>query len=155
MSGLSILLVIVLIVLGVLAWDTYQSNGKVVAYTLLGVDDAIDEAITFFVPGGWKVEQEAEGFVFMRSGASGCTSLLLLVIFFPLGLVYLFTDWGRGSVKATAWQNNEESTGVELDWNNAGIRGAVKRLAEWYECQDEPDDRPPVRKRRRYQRRSL
>ncbi len=141
MELVAVLVVVGLAGLGLLAWNTYQSNGRIVTVTSLTRKEVSEEAISFFVPGGWKVEERGRDFVFMRRGVSGCTALFFLVIFFPLGLVYLFTDWGRGRLTVSFWDNDEGTTDVELDWRNAGIRGSAIRLANWLEEQDEENGR--------------
>ena len=89
-----------------------------------------DSLISYFVPDGWKLEHRAKDFLILKRGANGCTGLIWLVIFLPLGLVYLLTDWGRGKLTARFWRSGGGATQVELRWNNAAIRRQIGRVLE-------------------------
>ena len=140
---MELIVYLILIGVGVLAlfvWNNYQSNGRIVTATSLTRREVVEEAIRYFAPGGWKVEERGRDFVLMRRGPSGCGALLFLVLFFPLGLVYLFTDWGKGTLTVNCSENDEGGTDVQFDWKNAGKRGSVMRLAKWFEQQDDDGD---------------
>lgn len=127
---------IVVVVAGLLAlavWSWYASTGRAAGVTSLSADEFTDEVESCFVPDGWKLEHRARDFLIFQRGASGCTGLVLLVVFLPLGLVYLLTDWGRGKLVVSFRENDGRGTEFQFDWNNAAIRGHVRRLVDWLE----------------------
>jgi hypothetical protein len=63
----------------------------------------------------------------------GC---LLLILFFPVGLVYLLTDWWAGEITVQAQKNDEGLTDVEIKWLNAS-RGDIKNIVRWLEEEGE------------------
>lgn len=140
MSTALVIVFIVLIVILPLLWYAYQSGGRISDVTALAPREVADEVTRFFVLTGWKLEERGKDFLFMRRGASGSTGCLLLLLFFPLGLAYLLTDWGQGKLTISYWKNDEGDTEVEFDWSNAAIRGRIGRFVEWLEEQDEDDE---------------
>jgi hypothetical protein len=69
-----------------------------------------------------------QGLVTMRRGVGGLSALVLMIIFFPLGLVYLLTDWGRPRLMVTARPRDGGGCDVELRWRNAPIRRHVAEV---------------------------
>ena len=109
-------------------YGAYQSNGSVQAETSWSQREVIDSAIEYFAVDGWDVQDRTAGLVTMRRGVSGCSALLLLIIFFPLGLVYLLTDWGRPRLTVTARPRDGGGCDVELRWRNAPVRRQVAEV---------------------------
>jgi hypothetical protein len=125
------------VVLSPLIWISYQSSGSLRAVTSLSPAEALDQVVDFFALGDWVVEHKAHDFVLLKRSPSGVIGCLLLVLFLPVGLAYLLTDWGTGKAGVRVWENDEGATDVEIAWRNATIRGHVAKALCWLEEQHE------------------
>lgn len=108
----------------------YQSSGRAETTATWTQRDIVDSLIEYFAVDGWDVAQHTAGLVVMRRGVSGCSALALLIVFLPLGLAYLFTDWGRPRVTATVRPLPGGGCQVELQWRNAPVRRQVAAIVE-------------------------
>ena len=138
-TGIAIL--VVLLIAGLLispfVWILYQSSGSLRAVTSLSPGAVLDEIVDFFAVNDWTVQHKARDFVLLKKSPSGVTGCLLLVLFLPVGLAYLLTDWGTGKTTVRVWENDQGATEVEIAWRNAEIRGQVADAVRWLEEQDE------------------
>ena len=136
-----LIILLVLLVAGLLIspliWIYYQSSGSLHAVTSLSRLEVLDELVDFFALNDWTVQHKARDFVLLKKRPSGATGCLLLVLFLPIGLAYLLTDWGTGKTTVRVWENDEGATEVEIGWRNAEIRGQVAETVRWLEKQDE------------------
>lgn len=122
----------VLLLIGLaMIWSLLQSSGTLVVVTNFTADEVANGVESAFVPGGWDVRYRGADFMTLQSGPNGCTGLLLLVIFLPLGLIYLLTDWGRGKLTVRYVERKAHETEVEFAWSNVSIRGPVQDFAAW------------------------
>ena len=141
----AVVLVVVVVVAVVIfvVWprSRYQS-GTVATTTSWTFREVADSLISYFVPDGWQVEHRGEDLLILKQGATGCAALVWLVVFFPLGLVYLLTDWSRGKLTARFWKNRDGVTEVELCWSNALIRRQIGRVLEGLAKEEETHHRP-------------
>lgn len=127
-----IVLFAVLLVIGLaMIWSLPQSSGSLVVVTGLTPDEVADGVESAFVPGGWDVRYRGADFMTLQSGPSGCSALILLIIFLPLGLIYLLTDWGRGKLTVRYEERKAGETEVQLSWSNASIKAHVQSFAQW------------------------
>jgi hypothetical protein len=136
--------IVILIVLGIAAllisaliWIFYQSSGSLHAVTSLSPSEVLDEVVDYFALSDWVVQHKARDFVLLKKAPSGVAGCLLLVLFLPVGLAYLLTDWGTGKTNVRVRETDEGATEVEIGWRNAGIRGQVAEAIRWLENQDE------------------
>jgi hypothetical protein len=133
-AGIAILLL--LLVAGLLIWILYQSSGSLHAVTNLSPGAVLDEVVDLFAVNDWTVQHKARDFVVLKKSPSGVAGCLLLVLFFPVGLAYLLTDWGTGKTTIRVWENNQGATKVEIVWQNAGIRRQVEEAIHWLKEQE-------------------
>jgi hypothetical protein len=136
--------IVILIVLGIAAllisaliWIFYQSSGSLHAVTSLSPSEVLDEVVDYLALSDWVVQHKARDFVLLKKGPSGVAGCLLLVLFLPVGLAYLLTDWGTGKTNVRVRETDEGATEVEIGWRNAGIRGQLAEAIRWLENQDE------------------
>jgi len=108
------------------------SNGTLTVKTPLLPDEVLDILSRHFVKQSWTVQHRDRHFVALKSPPNVGTGCLLCLLFLPLGLVYLLTDWSRGRLAATAL-DSKTMTEVEMEWRNVGIRGQIERFAVWLE----------------------
>jgi hypothetical protein len=113
---------------------TFQSSGEIATTTDLDPEDAIDNGIKAFVADGWETQEDRGNFAILKKGPGGGTGCLLLFLFFPIGLAYLLTDWGRGRLTIRAAEG-EDKTHVLIQWHNTGIRSEVEDFVHWLESQ--------------------
>lgn len=124
---LGILIVGILVILAVaLVWMAYLSNGRITGETPLGSDEFIEELESYLVPSGWRQGHRSKDLLLMEKGPSGCMGLLLLVVFLPLGLVYLLTDWGRAKVAVSLRPASRGATEFQIDWRGTAIRQELR-----------------------------
>lgn len=142
MADIAILVMVLVVVLLVAVflislpmWIVRQSSGSLSAVTNLSRREVLDELVQFFVLDDWIVQHKAGDFVVLQKKASGATGCLLLLLFFPLGLAYLLTDWGTGKTTIRVWEGDDVTTDVEIEWRNAPIRGPVEQAVRWLEKQ--------------------
>jgi hypothetical protein len=138
-GALVLLLVLVAIPIAAAIWLAYLSNGTSTAVTILSPDEVLDATIDTFVPADWRVAHRTNALLVLERPASGCAGLFLLLVFFPLGLVYLLTPWGRGKLTLQCWPLEDEETDVQLRWSSAAIRSDAKRFLEWLETEEEEE----------------
>lgn len=132
---LAILVVVIIaaIFVGIFAavvWPGYLLSGRISVQTNWSPREVGDSLESYFVPSGWQVRHRASDFLVLGRGPSGCSALLYLVIFFPVGLVYLLTDWGRARLAARFSRDEGAKTQVELEWRNAAIRREISKILE-------------------------
>ncbi|MCJ7510182.1 MAG: hypothetical protein MUP14_04740 [Dehalococcoidia bacterium] len=131
-----IVILLLLLVAGLLIWILYQSSGLLRAVTYLSPTGVLDEVVDLFAVNDWTVQHKARDFVVLKKSPSGVAGCLLLVLFFPVGLAYLLTDWGTGKTTVRVWENNQGATKVEIVWQNAGIRRQVEEAIHWLKEQE-------------------
>ncbi len=138
-TGIVILMILLIagLLISPLIWIFYQSSGSLHAVTSLSPGEVLDEVVDFFALNDWAVQHKARDFVLLKKSPSGATGCLLLVLFLPIGLAYLLTDWGTGKTTVRVWENDEGDTEVEIAWRNAEIRGQVAKAIRWLEEQEE------------------
>ena len=61
------------------------------------------------------------------------TGCILSILFLPLGLVYLLTDVGKGTLNARASQVSALETAVDIEWQRVGVRKQIEAFAQWLE----------------------
>jgi hypothetical protein len=120
-----------LLIVGLLIWILYESSGSLHAVTYLSPAGVLDEVVDLFAVNDWTVQHKARDFVLLKKSPSGVAGCLLLVLFLPVGLAYLLTDWGAGKTTVRVWENNQGTTEVEIAWRNAAIRAQVKEAIRW------------------------
>lgn len=130
MLGVILISVVIAAILIIAVWATYQSNGTVSTTTSWKPREIADSMISYFVPDGWHLEHRANDFLVLKRGPSAFVAFLWLVLFLPLGLLYLLTDWGRGKLTARFWVTSGKATEVELHWSGAAVRGRIARVVE-------------------------
>lgn len=118
--------------IGVLAWAILSNRrtGEIAAIAQLDPEDVIDNAVMYFASDGWQVSNERGGWAYLQKGPSGGTGCLWLILFFPIGLAYLFTDWGKGSLTIRAEEDND-TTHVLIQWQEAEMHDAVQEFVRW------------------------
>jgi hypothetical protein len=130
--------------------------------THLDARDVCDNAIRGFARDGWELLEERHGWVLLGKGPHGGMGCIWLVLFFPIGLAYLFTGWGKRKLWIRALESPQGLSDVEISWQNANRsdKSDARDFARWleeqpaYDQDDLADDvspraRPPVRRRRR------
>lgn len=116
------------ILVAALVWMLYLSNGSVTGELSLPAAEFFDELEDYFVPSGWRRGHRSEDILLLEKGPDGCLGLLLLVVFFPLGLVYLLTDWGRARMTVRVHQGHGDEHEFLIDWHAAAVRNEVQRF---------------------------
>jgi hypothetical protein len=106
------------------------------AVTTLSPREVLREVADYYVLGGWSIKHKAHDFTVLSCKHDAATGCLYLILFLPLGLAYLLTDWGDGEIIVQAWENDEGHTDVKIEWRNAS-RGDVKKIVRWLEEQGE------------------
>lgn len=109
-----------------LVWMAYLSNGRITGEAPQRSDDLIENLATYLATEGWKQEHRVRDLLIMQRGPSGCLALLLLVVFLPLGLVYLLTDWGKARVALSVRPGSNVATEFQIDWRGAAIRQELR-----------------------------
>jgi len=112
-----------------LLWVLYSSNGEVRFVTSLPADETIEEARNYFVPRGWRVVDDAGGFIRLRQPTGAFTGLVLLVLLLPVGLIYLLTDWGHGKLEISVQTQDVGHSAVRLLWRDSSLRKDAKLFA--------------------------
>ena len=121
------------IVLLLLFWFWREAHGDIAAVSSLTTAQLADEVSNHFMADGWDVEQSTEALLSMSKGVNVWLGLLLLLLFFPVGLLYLLTDWGNGRLTVSFGQQAGGETTFQLEWRNVPTRNQARRLLEWLE----------------------
>lgn len=129
----SIAVLIPLAALSILLWLWRESAGSIETRASLKGPELTDEIVNHFTSDGWDVERQTDDVLLLQRSADVWVGMLLLVLFFPVGLLYLFTDRGYGSLKVTYREYGGSGTKFLLEWHHAVVRGQVRRLLEWLE----------------------
>lgn len=130
-GALFLALLVGFVVWFVRAWRS--SNGKFAFGTSVPSDQVLDGVRNYFIPKGWRVEESTRGFILLQQPTGAFTALVLLVVFLPLGLIYLLTGWAHGKLEVSVEPTHEEQSNVHLRWNDAALRQEVQRFALWLE----------------------
>lgn len=115
----------------------HRENGDLWVITALDSETVLDNASRTFVSDGWSVKEDRDEWIVLERGPSAGTSFLLWLLFFPLAIIYMLTNVGKGKLIVRAIEAEDE-TEVQISWDNAGIRSYVEEeFVRWLE------DAPP------------
>lgn len=117
--------------LSALLWLWRESSGSIEKRTSLKGPELTDEIVNHFMSDGWDVERQTGDVLMLHRSADIWVGLLLLVLFFPVGLLYLYTDRGNGSLTITYREYGGSGTKFQIEWRQAIVGGQVRRLLEW------------------------
>jgi hypothetical protein len=129
---LAMLIALVAGVFAIGAWLDRGTSGSVTVMTPLAPTEVLDTLSRHFVRQSWSVQHRDSGFVSLLSPPNMGTGCLLLLLLWPIGLIYLLTDAGRGRLHATA-RRSVTDTEVEMEWENTRVREQIEHFARWLE----------------------
>jgi len=115
----------------VIAWQHNLSNGEFSVSTKLPRNEVIENFAQAFVRDNWVTEHEGARLVVLKRGPRGDTGCALLLLFLPLGLAYLFTDWGKATLRLELRRIDAGYSEVRMEWRNVGLRSEVTHFANW------------------------
>ena len=135
----------------VIAWQHNLANGELRVSTKLPRRDVVENFTQAFARDNWAVEYEDLGLVVLKRGPRGDTGCALLLLFFPLGLAYLFTDWGKAMLRIELRRMDAGYSQIRIEWRNAGLRPEVTHFVSWLQNVNGQviDDELGVARRRR------
>jgi hypothetical protein len=122
---LIVLAIVALIVVGVVSL-VVGSSGNIEGTAPALADALMNDFKDYFGPEGWKESHRGSDMLILEKGPDGCMALFLLVVFLPLGLVYLLTDWGKARLALMVRPVSTGETEFRIEWRGSALRNQVQ-----------------------------
>ncbi len=107
-------------------WAVLQPSDVLEVPTDLDSEELFDRIAGWFVRDDWRVEERSPDLLVLKRGPYPGCGCLLLILFLPLGLWYMLTGWGHGTLSVELQQAEDGSRIAVFEWRNAGIRRDIR-----------------------------